>query len=431
MRAEESTTAGDADRLAARAAAGDRAAAARYLQSVLPYLRRMANHVTSAPLDPDDVLSEALSRLLQKWNQGTGPRSHAHTYVIRTMRNIVVDEYRASRSRDVPLGLEGMPTDESVDDSLREIELDGEFTLIREAFHSLPEDQRKVLAAVTVHGRKPSELTSELGRNAAAVSNLLRRAKLALRRATLVSTLRRGHADCAANAAHIPRTPQPEWRAHEPAAPGLAHIGGCRTCQDNWRRWATLTSALGVTTVLVVSSVSEPPTAVALSPPRRGSRHRVVERGRSVISRALPWLTPGALSVAAGSTLAAVGLVTLFLTSATEPPAHFTAEAISSTTLSLAFAVDAETWRADSIALTIEGGRLGEVPPAWRCETRADTVVCDPGPGPIDVVLTVVSDGTTAAPNYRVVVHARASQFDFEGTATGYLPHGDAFVAES
>jgi hypothetical protein len=58
-------------------------------------------------------------------------------------------------------------------------------------------------------------------------------------------------------------------------------------------------------------------------------------------------------------------------------------------------------------------------------------VVCDPGSGPIDVVLTVVSDGTTAAPAYRVVVHARASQFDFEGTATGYLPHGDAFVAES
>ncbi|SDP21155.1 RNA polymerase sigma factor, sigma-70 family [Microbacterium testaceum StLB037] len=431
MRAEESTAAGEADRLAALAAAGDRAAAARYLQNVLPYLKRMANHVTPPPLDPDDVLSEALSRLLRKWNQGTGPQTHAHTYVIRTMRNIVVDEYRASRSRDVPLGLEGMPTDESVDDSLREIELDGEFTLIREAFRSLPEDQRKVLDAVTVQGRKPSELTGELGRNAAAVSNLLRRAKLALRRATLVSTLRRGHADCAANAAHIPRTPQPEWQAHEPAAPGLAHIGGCRTCQDNWRRWATLTSALGVTTVLVVSSVSEPPAAVALSPLRHGSRHRVVERGTRVISRALTGLTPGAMSVAAGSTLAAVGLVTLLLTSAAEPPAHFTAEATSPTTLSLSFVVDAETWRADSIALTIEGGRLGEMPPAWRCETRADTVVCDPGPGPIDAVLTVVSDGTTAAPAYRVVVHARAGQFEFEGTATGSLPHGAAFVTQS
>ncbi len=209
------------------------------------------------------------------------------------MRNIVVDEYRASRSRDVPLGLEGMPTDESVDDSLREIELDGEFTLIREAFRSLPEDQRKVLDAVTVHGRKPSELTSELGRNAAAVSNLLRRAKLALRRATLVSTLRRG----TPTAPPTPRTfrglrsrsgrrTNPlhrGWRTsrlpHVPrqlAAVGDPDVGARR--HDRPRR---------------VIRERAPCCRRSLAPSAR-SRYRVVERGRSVISRALPWLTPGA-----------------------------------------------------------------------------------------------------------------------------------------
>ncbi|WP_254791517.1 RNA polymerase sigma factor, partial [Curtobacterium sp. MCBA15_005] len=50
-------------------------------------------------IDPEDLLSEALVRLVEKWASGNGPSEHVNAYVIRSMRNRVIDELRSPRSK--------------------------------------------------------------------------------------------------------------------------------------------------------------------------------------------------------------------------------------------------------------------------------------------------------------------------------------------
>lgn len=266
------------DRLAEAANRGDRAAAGEYLTRNLPLLSGMARRLSTDALDPDDLLAEALVNLLAKWSAGTGPASGANAYVIRSMRNRVVDELRSPRSRVLPL-----PEDEQLmpvqEPSTRAADLHREYSIVATALGTLPEDQRRALWATVVEGRKPADLAAELERPASAVYALSRRARVGLRRAALRVVLEEGAPEsCRGSAARLPETiPQTLDEAADSA--GMAHIRTCERCRAAWTRFSAMASALGVCSVLVAGSVAVP-TATALAAEPAG-RVRGSERTRA------------------------------------------------------------------------------------------------------------------------------------------------------
>ncbi len=248
------------------AAAGDTRSAALYLRRQLPFLRAMATRIAAPSMDAEDLLSEALLRLTKKWREGTGPQAFAHTYVIQTMRNLVIDEARSARARTSAVSdevLELVP-DEYAERRIRDVDAYDEFALIQQSLELLPEDQRRVLIGVVVNGMKPGEIAEEWGRAPAAVSNLLQRAKGSMRRAVLVILLGRGEFECAQNADRIPRVPLPEPDDHDATERGMRHVLGCEDCRRKWSRWAKMSSARGFLPLLFLAQLARPAPASAL-----------------------------------------------------------------------------------------------------------------------------------------------------------------------
>ncbi|QYF96924.1 sigma-70 family RNA polymerase sigma factor [Microbacterium sp. PAMC21962] len=412
-------------RLNVRAAQGENDAAAEYLRHVLPFLRATAVKIVLPPLDADELLSEALVRLLHKWNDGTGPDQLAHAYVIRTIRNLVVDELRSPRSRNVPLPEDDLFVDDDAVRSLRDAELASESALIREALAELPRDQQRVLLDVVVGGRKPRELTTELGRNAPAISNLLKRAKANLSRQALIQSLRSGQEDCRRNAREIPRVPSADWRDHDVRDAGMRHVEGCRTCQGNWARWATIPTALGVGAGLVVALTDRPSGASAVEerPEEASPEHRSGPRRAPSPPRARSILAVAGVTLG----LAGVLVVTAGVFGATgagevKPEGRLDVRPISATQLSIDFDVSAASWQVDSVEILVTGGTVEAVPSGWDCRYVTSTLECRPGSGPIDATITIRPNPDTSVTVYHLEVDGRSGSYALHGVADGVLP---------
>lgn len=391
-----------------RAAAGDDDAASEYLRSTLPLLRSMAHRIVSSPLDPDDVLSEALFRLLRRWEETSEPSEFAHSYVIKTMRNIVIDEARSPRSRVVALPEDLPASQQAVAE--REVELSAEFDLVREALAALSDDQRHVLREIVENGRKPGAVADDLHRSAAAVSNLLQRAKANLRREVLVASLRRGDAMCAVNATDIPRAPMRSPDEHARAETGMTHVLDCASCRRNWYRWASLASALGVGALVVIADQATPSPAAALETPSAPAPSRA--RRSSILAGAV--VTTAVAAIAAGVFLLSV------VTSPSQPRADFQVDATREGSLEVSFRVDAETWHADRISIELTGATLVSTPPEWNCVVSAGSADCSPTSGPIEGRIDVaVAPSASAA--YRLSVDATSGSFHIHGDSTGPL----------
>lgn len=95
-----------------------------------------------------------------------------------------------------------------------------------------------MLKAVVVDGRKPGDLEGELARRAPAISSLLRRAKLSLRRATLRVVLEEdAPADCRRAAGDLPESVAVQMEDVSRSR-GMAHIRTCDRCRAAWGRFA-------------------------------------------------------------------------------------------------------------------------------------------------------------------------------------------------
>jgi len=255
----------DAD-LVAAARAGDSVAAGAFFARHFSYLRVMARRVAGSGDHAEDLLGGAMARLLELWARGEGPAENVLTYLVAAMRNRVIDEQRSPRARE--LWVEEMPESALISeaDSLRVVDLQAEFGLVRRAFDRLAPDARRALQEVVVNGRPPREVAAEMGRSAGAVSTLVTRAKEALRRELLVVMLGEGREECAVNAETLPSRVLDSPVEHPAGAPGLAHVLGCVDCRAVWARYATLTSALGVIPLLSLGlavSATAPPASAA------------------------------------------------------------------------------------------------------------------------------------------------------------------------
>lgn len=373
----------DDEALTQLAADGDQAAMAEYFSRHLRFLTAMSRRIAMRIIDPDDLLSDAISSLLRRWRTEADPRSNLNAYLIRSMRNRVIDLLRSPASRTVDLAwVEEIPDIEDAD--LRSADLHREFALVRAAIAELPEDQQRVLIGVTVEGRKPAELALEMRRTPAGLYNLLLRAKKALRRELLLKVL----TDTAPEECRLAIVDFPAVVPDDLDAPGLHgiaidHIRGCERCRAAWARFLGLTSALGVGVLAIVAGQIASPSAASAAPlgqerPRGSarplSRFRALSRPRRIA------LAGGAVASLVGIALAGVVMPSLLQTAlSSRPVATLTAVSAndgSATTLNFDFGVDRDAWGIDEAVLSVRGGLVTATPRGWRCTVDAEETRC-------------------------------------------------------
>lgn len=346
------------DAFAAAANAGDREAAGDYLRENLPYLTSMARWLAGGTLDPDDLTADCIANLLALWARGDGPTTHPNAYLIRAMRNRLIDERRSPRSRVVGITDHEMELPPEHLES-REIDLHRELGFVRTALKSLPEDQQRVLTATVVEGRKPAELTGELNRSASAIYSLSHRAKANLRRATLQTVLLEdAPEECRSAAGRLPETVAADPDEAGDVV-GTRHQRSCRRCRERWTRFSGM-ATLGLLTLLVVgNTVAAPAPAQAVEQPAARGTRALAKRGR---------LHPAVVATL-GAVVAAAAITAVVLLSlrpvaperALAPSASPTP--VAATALPAAGAVDdiGERFRIPSIGLDVPVGTVSEV----------------------------------------------------------------------
>lgn len=373
------------DDLTALAAGGDSRAATEFLTRNQSYLHAIARKLGWNRVEPDDLLAEALTNLLSKWADGSGPAENVKAYLIRSMRNRVIDEVRSPRSRVGALD----PDEELIataDAEVQSVELHREFELVRRAFAKLPSDQRSVLTATVIEGRKPRDLERELGRRAPAIWSLARRATVSLRRQVLREVLEdEAPKECLAHTKWLPKE-VPDDPDQAGRSRGMAHIKSCDRCRAAWAVFARMSSTLGVASLLVAAqSIGTRQQAVASQGvPQAASSVDERERRRDF---ARTWaLRTGALAaVGVGVTLFAIATGSpagevIQQVSGTGPVARastvMTAE-IEGFTVAVDFDVAGKNWQITELALTApSGAELAAFPEGWTCRQVAASTNC-------------------------------------------------------
>jgi RNA polymerase sigma factor (sigma-70 family) len=212
--------------LLARTRTGDERAFGELYQRHVAAARAAARCLVSAA-DVDDVVADAFANIFSIIQRGGGPEVAFRPYLLVCVRNTC---YRLSSRRPVPRdpldsGFDGPSTDA---DPLTAVV---ESSVVAKAFFSLPERWQQVLWQTEVEGRRPSELSNELGLSPGAVAALSFRAREGLSQAYLEAYLpaRRSSGTCTTVAALLPPYVRNRVSAAERQAVG-AHLEQCASC---------------------------------------------------------------------------------------------------------------------------------------------------------------------------------------------------------
>lgn len=274
---------------------GDSDAATKVIGHYLPYWMRAAYGITNAKhngsAEPEDLVQEATLKLLNKWRIGQGPESNTRAYVTAMMRNSYLNTLRSPSSRETSLeeleSVSPLPSH----DNLQEIDISREIAAVRRAFATLTPDHQTALSSTIIEGQKPADLVRVLDRSAPAVSNLLVRAKQALHRALLIDYLSASKPECSKNAQQLPKRVHTEISEHADEERGISHARSCESCQKNWRRFATVSTTLGVLPLLTISQWSA--SAPAASADQGDQPQSPVETGNTAGVSPSAGLVPG------------------------------------------------------------------------------------------------------------------------------------------
>ena len=149
------------------------------LIALLPRLRRFAYGLTGSLDEGDDVVQSACERALTRLHQWR-PGSRLDSWMYRIVQNLWIDRVRMRRQHPEagPEVLEQLPGG----DAEREAEARHDLGTVRRLVARLPEEQRAVLALVTVEGLSYQDAADSLGIPIGTVMSRLARARLALGR---------------------------------------------------------------------------------------------------------------------------------------------------------------------------------------------------------------------------------------------------------
>ncbi|WP_172802285.1 RNA polymerase sigma factor [Agrococcus jejuensis] len=240
------------DDLTAKARDGDAEALGALFGQLHPLLVRIAHREigrSHARLDADDLASEVMLRLIERFRDGQGPSENPVAYLARAIRNRVIDLRRAPAIGDVGADDFTALADAHVRvedaDEQRPTDVASELEIVAAAMARLPRRQRELLTAVAVDGMKPREIAAVTGEAANTVAAAASRARKALRveiRRTMLEA--EGVDACAAHR---------EALAAEgtPVASACEHLDECARCRRALARFAAL-PALALVLPLVV-----------------------------------------------------------------------------------------------------------------------------------------------------------------------------------
>jgi len=163
----------------ARAKEGDREAVSflytRHAGNVYGYVLSIVRNEH----DAEDVTQQVFAKLmtgLSKYNERDVPFT---AWLLRMARNAAIDHLRVSK-RTIPV--------EAVIDGDASAPVNSERSMaVREAFASLPEDQRDVVILRHVVGLSPTEIAELLGRSEASIHGLQHRGRRALMQELMTS----------------------------------------------------------------------------------------------------------------------------------------------------------------------------------------------------------------------------------------------------
>lgn len=370
------------------AAAGDRRAAGEYFAQNLHRLSIAARKIAGTSADHGDLLGDALVIVLAKWAEGTGPTGNVNAYISKIMRNRLLDELKSPRSQVRHLEPDDDPPAQE-DPRVRRIELDQEYVLVRRALSQLPTDQREALIATVIEGQKPRDLEARLGRPAASIYSLTKRAKDNLRRTTLRILLLDGaRPECAHAAKGLPQVvgDAPE----DTSGMTTDHYRTCRRCRRLWARFGAL-ATLGLVPFLVVSDLVAPSPASASSeggkiaePANPAPSVMRGEGGRMRVVAGHAADLAGPITAAVGATLLIL-LIAAFMTRtvwfSSEPTADIevVATSTSATTmeLTLRFQVVDEVWHTNTLEIRLSQPIQSiQAPAGWLCTPAGVVVSC-------------------------------------------------------
>jgi RNA polymerase sigma-70 factor, ECF subfamily len=174
----------------ARAREGDRAAAEYCYIRFAGEVQRYVQSIVHEPHDAEDVTHNVFLKLfgcMERYDERIAPFS---AWLLRIARNAALDHLRRSRA---------VPSDELMRRRSAATRRDPDMSAtLRDAFETLPDQQRLVLFLRHVLGLSPDEIAHALGRTQASVNGLQHRGrgtlKAALRRAEMTpATVPSGH----------------------------------------------------------------------------------------------------------------------------------------------------------------------------------------------------------------------------------------------
>lgn len=177
-RAWRATDASDAE-LVEATRGGDRSAFATLWARHADAAHRVARAVSWSS-EPDDLVSEAFTRILRATTAGGGPTEAFRPYLFTTIRNIATTWGKEQRTVSIDT------LDDSADESIPDPgSLIADRTSLSLAFATLPERWRTVLWYLEVEGLSPREMAPMLGMKPNAVAALSYRAREGFRKAWL------------------------------------------------------------------------------------------------------------------------------------------------------------------------------------------------------------------------------------------------------
>jgi RNA polymerase sigma factor (sigma-70 family) len=373
------------DALVAEAAAGNMSAAAEYLSRHLRMLAAMSRRISGNVLDAEDLLSDAVMGLLRKWLDGTGPTEAVNAYVIRSMRNRVVDELRSPRSRETSIEWMELPADGG---EIERVERESDLRIVRRALIELPEDQRRVLIESEVNGRTPRDLVGVLGRSAPAISSLLRRAKINLRTTVLQLQLDDQGPPTSEECERVLRTlPESARTPEEVERHYLQHGMDCPRCAKGVSVFVATLAGLFSSIVIAFVRLDATP---AMATPGMTTRPRGARQaGKEPLTlgqRAL--VGAGSLALVSGVLVSTYALAEVTGTSLSSTALFAGVEVsgsldtsgfITDETIGVAVnvAVEAESWQVDRLAITVNGAAAPvSTAPGWDCYWSEPLLLC-------------------------------------------------------
>lgn len=310
--------------------------------------RRFALHLTSNPVEADDLVAEAFARVLSAIRARGGPTAAFRSYLMVTLRNVSHEQFRKNRKVTLSDDMTEFDDGYTPDDSVM---LNAERSMIAAAYTQLPERWRAVLWHTEIEGSRPADIAHLLGLTPNGVAALAYRAREGLRQAYLQAHLAAAKDSCQATVARLGAWTRTGLSARE-TAQVEAHLDTCERCRGLAAELTDLNHTL----------------AAKLGPVMLGATYWTWSASNTATpvvlqAQPLPWLA------AVGST-AALATSVVFGVSAIAP---------------------AQVSSAAMVSETSQAPRTPGIPTTTTTAPQATTVITSPPPAPTTTPMTTIS----------------------------------------